>query len=192
MEHNGKRIGVLDNFANACAVETTRSLTTAQVNEVQWASELFLLATSHISYTCIPRTVGIHASYRNDYSGNPMLIWYWQVPDTGPGGHLSRPWRRKISHANSDIHCYCPYTWRPLGRGQDAESNFVNLHSFRNLSAYSWKIPLTVFIPSGLIPRTLLQSIQREQWFLHADRMPKWHTCTCNLLLQPFLILSAL
>ena len=82
------------------------------------------------------------------------------------------------------------YTWRPLGRGQDAESNFVNPHSFRNLSAYSWKIPLTVFIPSGLIPRTLLQSIQREQWFAHfsADRMPKWH----NLLPQPFLILSAL
>ena len=24
-----------------------------------------------------------------------------------------------------------------------------------NLSTYSWKIPLTVFIPSGLIPRTL-------------------------------------
>ena len=80
-----------------------------------------------------------------------------------------------------------------IGRGQDAESNLVNPHSFRNLSAYSWKIPLTVFIPSGLIPRTLLQSIQREQWFAHfsasdADRMPKWH----NLLPQPFLILSAL
>ena len=40
-----------------------------------------------------------------------------------------------------------PKTARPLGRGQDAESNFVNPHSFRNLSAYSWKIPLTVFIP---------------------------------------------
>ena len=84
-------------------------------------------------------------------------------------------------------------TWRPLGRGQDAESNWVNPHSFRNLSAYSWKIPLTVFIPSGLIPRTLLQSIQREQWFAHfsasdADRMQKWH----HLLPQPFLILSAL
>ena len=28
-------------------------------------------------------------------------------------------------------------TWRPLGRGQDAESNLLNPHSFRNLSAYS-------------------------------------------------------
>ena len=52
-----------------------------------------------------------------------------------------------------------PKTARPLGPrtrcGQDAESNFVNPHSFRNLSAYSWKVPLTVFIPSGLIPRIL-------------------------------------
>ena len=74
--------------------------------------------------------------------------------------------------------------------GQDAESNFVNPHSFRNLSAYSWTCPQPVLIPSGLLPRTLLQSIQREQWFLHlsADRMPKWH----NLLPQPVLILSAL
>ena len=80
------------------------------------------------------------------------------------------------------ITLHASYTWRPLGRGQDAESNLVNPHSFRNLSAYSW-----------LIPRTLLQSIHREQWFAHfsasdADRMPKWH----NLLPQPFLILSAL
>ena len=76
VEHNGKRIGVLDNFAKACAVETTQSFTTAQVNEVQWASELFLLANSHISYnTCIPKTVGIHASYMKDYSGNPMLLY---------------------------------------------------------------------------------------------------------------------
>ena len=72
--------------------------------------------------------------------------------------------------------------------GQDAESNFVNPHSFRNLSAYSWTCPQPVLIPSELLPRTLLQSIQREQWFLHlsADRMPKWH----NLLPQPILILS--
>ena len=72
-------------------------------------------------------------------------------------------------------------TWRPLGRNP----KLVNPHSFRIF----WKIPLTVLIPSGLIPRTLLQSIRRERWFAHfsasdADRMPKWH----NLLPQPFLI----
>ena len=66
--------------------------------------------------------------------------------------------------------------------GQDAESTFVNPHSFRNLSAYSWTCPQPVLIPSGLLPRTLLQSIQREQWFPHlsVDRIPKWH----NLLPQ--------
>ena len=110
--------------------------------------------------------------------------------------HGLGPQKKYSSCATSAAEKAClsrmtPNTWRPLGRGQDAESNLVNPHSFRNLSAYSWKIPLTVFIPSGLIPRTLLQSIQREQWFAHffasdADRMPKWH----NLLPQPFLILS--
>ena len=113
-------------------------------------------------------------------------------------------WRRRYHRRNSCRRSKCRITnwiWQMLSKtarplrartrcGQDAESNFVNPHSFRNLSAYSWTCPQPVLIPSGLLPRTLLQSIQREQWFLHlsADRMPKWH----NLLPQPVLILSAL
>ena len=122
MEHNGKRIGVLDNFAKACAVETTQSFTTAQVNEVQWASELFLLANSHISYTCIPKTVGIHASYMKDYSGKPMLLYDLQsdidryqtldqVISAGPGGEgyllpilISTATALRELHSNGYVH----------------------------------------------------------------------------------------
>ena len=70
--------------------------------------------------------------------------------------------------------------------GQDAESNFVNPHSFRNLSAYSWKIPLTVFIPSGLIPRTQYKGNNDSY------TCPRTECRNDNLLPQPFLILSAL
>ena len=77
-------------------------------------------------------------------------------------------------------------TARPLGRGQDAESYFVNPHSFRNLSAYSWKIPLTVFIPSGLIPRTQYKGNNDSY------TCPRTECRNDNLLPQPFLVLSAL
>ena len=84
------------------------------------------------------------------------------------------------------VRLWMSKTARPLGRGQDAESNFVNPHSFRKLSAYSWKIPLTVFIPSGLIPRTQYKGNNDSY------TCPRTECRNDNLLPQPFLVLSAL
>ena len=104
-------------------------------------------------------------------------------------------------------------TARPLGRGQDAESNLLNPHSFRNLSAYSWKIPLTVFIIPKHFPAfphlREREKCPRPNFGLDqnldalscghrqdippfcntsasdGDRMPKWHNLLPNLVRAP-------
>ena len=83
VEHNGKRIGVLDNSPKACAVETTRSFTTAQVNEVQsWASELCgtwgteseELSNQRVRCVFFWKNIQVAAQYTEKQKGPPHFI----------------------------------------------------------------------------------------------------------------------
>ena len=91
------------------------------LNNTSTTEAKLLLANGHIGY--IPRAVGIYASYRQDYSENPMLIYDLQsdidryqtldqeVISAGPGGEryllpilISTATALRELHSNGYVH----------------------------------------------------------------------------------------